>query len=102
MVGRVQFGGADLVEGWGRDEEDFGTVGGDVGMCDDARQILGVFVERDALGVDFLGESRVVGAEEDELSNVIGRLDGWDWKVGQRGRDGWLCQGLSEVDVLYT
>lgn len=78
MSGRVQLGGADLVEGWGRDEEDLGVVSGDVGVCDDARQVPRVFLERDALGVDFLVKGCVIGAEEDNLGSISGSY----WKDG--------------------
>lgn len=52
-------------------------MGGDVWVRDDARQVPRVFVERDALGVDFLREGCVVGAEEDDLGSVSGQSLGW-------------------------
>lgn len=70
MPGCVDLRSADFVEGWRRDEEDLGVVGGDVGVGDDARQVLSVLFQRDALGIDFLVDGCVVGAEEDKLERV--------------------------------
>lgn len=39
ILGRLQ-----LVEGWGRDEEDLGVVGGNVGVGDDGDKVLLVLV----------------------------------------------------------
>lgn len=67
MFGSVQLRGADLVQRWRRDEEDFGCVRRDVRVCDDAVQVGPVLIQRQALVVDVDLESGVVGTEEDEL-----------------------------------
>lgn len=65
-------------------------MGGDVGVGDDARQVLGILVERDALGVGFLWQGGVVGTEEDELGGVNGSEDG-GYCGGEAVRDGAGC-----------
>lgn len=63
MLGRVELRGADLIQGRRRDHKDFGRVGRDVRVRDDAVQVDLVFIQRQPLVIDRCMKRGVVGAE---------------------------------------
>ena len=56
-----------LIDGWGRDEDDPRSLGFDGWVGEDGVEVLGVGGERHVLFGLVVGETGVVGAEEDGL-----------------------------------